>query len=266
MGDSVQYRLNYKGPGNIYTNLKETGKGTFEGISSSGVALYSGMLHTNYRGVDSYVPASLYRYRYASIDAVLDSYDMLLYYCQLMEVPIIPEKPESVIVVQMKEPVWGKCVFSPNELVSYNKHWEIRQYGENSSVIQKRIHALSIEEYQSDPIAVSRTVVPYLLNPCAGYPVDVPSDATDCFSDFMTLFISIAELDENVIKNYATMIFEYYGKDNGISELQINEIVEQMQAGRDFTESLRVVYRQLLQSKAITPAEIICTLYSNLED
>ena len=263
--DAVDYTLRYRGPGDLYTNLEEAGGGMYTGTSAGGVALYSGMIHTDHRGVDGYVPASLYKDRTVSVDALLDSYEPLLDYCERMGAPVLPQRPASVVVIQARGPMWGKVFARPNELYSRGDLWEIRMRNDSSSVIGGRSRASSREEYQADPVRISEVVVPYLLNLSAGYPVDAPEDATDCFADLMTLYIRADELDADLAETYSARLYERYQEDPAVCKRWIDAIVAETRGGRDLDEPLRAVYQRLLRAEEITPADVFREVYDALE-
>ena len=57
---TIEYELNYEGPGDLYINLPQVGEGMYKGNSDMGVVIYSGMMKKEYPGMTLYLPAALY--------------------------------------------------------------------------------------------------------------------------------------------------------------------------------------------------------------
>ena len=57
---TIEYELNYEGPGDLYINLPQVGEGKYKGTSDVGVVIYSGMMKKEYPGMTLYLPAALY--------------------------------------------------------------------------------------------------------------------------------------------------------------------------------------------------------------
>ncbi len=57
---TIEYELNYEGPGDLYINLPQVGEGKYKGTSDVGVVIYSGMMKKEYPGMALYLPAALY--------------------------------------------------------------------------------------------------------------------------------------------------------------------------------------------------------------
>ena len=57
---TIEYELNYEGPGDLYINLPQVGEGMYKGTSDVGVVIYSGMMKKEYPGMMLYLPAALY--------------------------------------------------------------------------------------------------------------------------------------------------------------------------------------------------------------
>lgn len=260
-GDSVEYTLEYDGPGDIYTNLKQVDGNSFAGQSDNGVTLYSGMLHGEYQGIDVYYPASMYRYAVTAAEAVDEDYTIIREFCEEWGTPLLPEAPKSVAVVQMRYPMWGYVLFRPNELYSWGSEWEIRMRNESSSVLIG---------YGNDRLSEAETlrqiVIPYLLNPCSGYPVDAPTTATHCFADLVALFLAADEGDEFAMQIYMEQFKESYFYNDG-EEIygDLQKVFSQMIEDEQFDDYLKGIYHRLLKSEQITPDEIITLLLSELE-
>lgn len=57
---TIEYELNYEGPGDLYINLPQVGEGIYKGTSDVGLVIYSGMMKKEYPGLTLYLPAALY--------------------------------------------------------------------------------------------------------------------------------------------------------------------------------------------------------------
>lgn len=265
-GDTVEYTLEYDGPGYIYTNLQQVEANVYSGKSDNGVTLYSGMLTVEHQEIDVYYPASMYRYATVAAEAVATDYAIVYEFCEEWGAPIMPEAPDTVAIVQIRYPMWGYVLFRPNELYSWGNEWEIRMRNESSSVLVGYSNEISFEEYASSDATLIQIAIPYLLNPCSGYPVDAPSSATHCFADLLAMSFFADEWDEFAMQSYMEQFKEAYFYDEGeeiYRDLQI--IFTQMMEGNQVIEQLKTIYNRLLQSEQITPEEIITILLSDQE-
>lgn len=259
-GDPVSYTLEYDGPGNIYTNLTQVKENVYSGESDDGVALYSGMLHREDQGIDVYYPASMYRYAAVAAEAVASDYAIVQEFCEEWGVPILPEVPEKVAIVQMRYPMWGHVLFRPNELYRWGNDWEIRMRNEASSVLVGYSSEISFNE------TLIQVAIPYLLNPCSGYPIDAPAAATHCFADLLAMCIMADEWDEFAMQNYMELFKEAYYHGNGdeiYRDLQV--VFSKMMEENQFMGQLKCIFNRLLKSEQITPEEIINLLLSDQE-
>lgn len=279
--DEVEYTLKYQGPGNLYTNLSVQDGSIYTGVTNNGVSIYSGMLHENYRGVDVYVPVSRHWYSALSVDAVLDAYDQLLDLCEGMGTIKKPQKPESIIVVQMHCPVINMLYIAPQELYSRGDEWEIRLRNESSAVVSFRNwYADSLEEYQSSAEVNVGIAVPYIISPCTGFPTDVSQLSANNFTAWLSAYLLAKNCDDEDIVYYEEVLREdFSGKNaeyvNGelIFEIPlteeeegwINEILKRMQNGENFDESFKSLYQRLLKEEAITISNIVTQLYNQGE-
>lgn len=262
-GDTVEYTLKYSGPGNLYTNLNEIDSHTYTGVSENGVALFSGMIHVYENGIDVYYPIPLYQQNSTISEAVLASYSMVLEYCKRMEAPILPKKPTSVAVVQMRYPMWGKIIFSPNELYSRGSEWEIHMRNESSSVLNTYRRCNSAVEYQESEVNAALVVIPYLLNPCSGYPLNAPTQSTHCFADLMAMSMLAETWDSQTLHSIAEQFQDkYLGEECADVLEQLDTILQQMNGGFSFDSKLKEIYHCLLRSENIAPEEMITVLHS----
>lgn len=269
-GDAVMYTLQYRGPGNLYTNLEAQGNYLYAGTSNNGVSLYSGMVHYKYRDVDVYVPAGLYQSARWAADAVLDAYDPLLDVCKRMGAIRTPEKPKSIVLMRMNYPL--------QELYSWGDAWEIRQRSSTSNTVYTRKkYADSIEKYQASE-KVAQMAAVYILSPCTGYPIDVSHCSTINYTAWLSMYLSAGLLDEDELKSSRDMLKEEHtgkGRDfiNGIltpetpltpeEESWVDEILNRMEAGENFDKPFAALYQELLQQKNITASDIVSQLYHN---
>lgn len=260
-GDTVAYTLEYSGPGNIYTNLDQIDTHTYAGISNNGVSLYSGMICINNNGIDIYYPAALYQKSPAISEAVSASFSIVHEYCEMFETPILPDKPTSVVVVQMRYPMWGKIFFSPNELYSWGPEWELRMRNESSSILNNFIRCSSTEEYLETEKIIASVAIPYILNPCSGYPIDAPTESTHCFADLATISILSDKLDTQSLYTISELFkTAYFEEEDGAISEQINAILLQMNNGLCFDSKLKEIYHRLLRGEYISPEEMIVSL------
>lgn len=271
--DEVTYALQYRGPGNLYTNLDALGEQLYTGTTNNGVSIYSGMVHYNLRGVDVFVPASLHQSARWAVEALLDAYDPLLEQCTRMGTKRMPEKPKSIILVQMKCPLINTLV-EPSELYSWGDEWEIRQSNDTSSTVNmKKRYADSADEYQA---VMMKMAVSYLLNPCTGYPIDVSHASTRNYAAWLSMYLTVGLMDEDEQAFFRDMLIEEYtgkGRENinGIlvpeipltseEESWIDDILDRMDAGENFDEPFAALYQGLLQQKSITASDIVTQLY-----
>lgn len=264
-GDKVMYTLHYIGPGDVYTNLQQISPHYYSGYSYNGVSLYSGMIYTQYRGIDTYVPASLYRQRTVCADTVLDTYDLILDYCEKYDTPVKPQVPENVIVIQMEYPIWSKIHAQANELFSWDAEWEIRLNNEFSLAMACRENADSLEDYHNSTDTVICTVIPYLVNPAVGYPTDADRLCTSLFVDILAGVVLSETWDADHAQQYAEKICRvYYSKDD-MAQQMLNEVFSLMLYGEKYDETLKKVYHQLLTSDPISPDDILLELYNHKE-
>lgn len=274
-GDDVEYTLRYQGPGNLYTNLEGQGDNSYRGVSSSGVSLYSGMLHYRYRDVDIYLPANQYKWAAVTVDALLDAYDPLLDLSEQMGATIRPKKPRSIIIIQMSMPVLSEFGIQ-QELYSWNDAWEIRQYSATASMLvaTKKRYEHSLVDYQT---AVMETMaVPYILSPSAGYPLDISPASTRNFAAWLSLYLRAPGWDDSDRQANLDLLREFYSG-RGIEwinneiveeiplteqeENWIGEILDRMRAGTNFDEAFKALYHRLLQGKPVTASDIVSQLY-----
>lgn len=270
-GDEVAYSLKYKGPGHLYTNLAKQGDNTYYGISDDGVSLYSGMLHSAHRGVDVYVPASLYDLNGLPADAVLDAYDRLLDLCERMDAVKKPEKPRTIAVIQMRCSV----IVGPQELYSWGDEWEIRMRNESSTTTASRNRADSLEAYQSSIDVNENMAIPYLLNSCTGFPIELPKVSISSFAGWLRVYIR-ANGGGDIEYDAETLRTRFYsGGDMEIingeripqppltedEERWMDEIVSRMQAGENFDEPFKALYQRLLSGEVVLPMDILSELY-----
>lgn len=260
-GDMVKYTLTYSGPGNLYTNLNRVDSHTYTGSSDSGVALFAKLVHVKGDGIDVYYPASLYQESTSISKAVSASYPVILQYCEKMEVPIQPQKPTSVAVVQMRYPMRGNVFISADELYSYGSAWKLHMRNESSSVLSKYVRYGSIEAYQESKEVIASIAVPYLLSTCAGYPVDASIESTNCFADLMAMSILAETWDAETIDQIAEQFESSYftDQDPALHE-QVHSVLLQMHDGICFDEQLKGIYHRLLQRETIAPEDMISIL------
>lgn len=276
-GDEVEYTLRYQGPGNLYTNLDGQGNDLYNGISDDGVSLYSGMLHSNYRDVDVYMPATIYKYAHYAVDALLDAYDPLLELCNRIGTIRKPEKPRSVAVIKIHCPLINGVVLL-QEPYSRSDEWEIRLYSNDiSSTISTRMHANSLEDYQKSTDVTAEMAVAYILNPCTGYPIDASRSSTSNFAAWLSVYLRAGGCDESDLENYRDMLIEECSGNgheiiNGISVPQtplteeekswISGILDRIKSGENFDELFKDLYHRLLQGEAVTASDIVTRLYN----
>lgn len=273
-GDKVEYTLRYNGPGNLYTNLEEKGNNLYTGVSDNGVSLYSGMFHCLYREVDVYVPAFLHMDAHVYVDALLDAYEPLQGLCERMGTIEKPIKPRSIVVIPLRYPIQNGI---PQEPYSWGNEWEIRQRSESSSTIFARKHADSLEEYQRSDEVTAKMTVAYILNPCTGYPIDVPHSSTTNFAAWLNAYIRVHGCDESDLEQYVDLLKENCsGNDhdiiNGIvvpeiplTKVQkdwISVILKRMHDGENFDEPFKAMYHRLLRGEAVTAPDIVTLLYN----
>lgn len=263
-GDMVEYTLHYNGPKDIYTNLEEIEDDVYVGYSDNGVTIYSGMLQVKHQDTVVYYPASLYREAELAAEAAEASYNIIREYCEDWNTLVLPQKPSTVVIVQMRYPMWGSLFFSANELYSWGDTWEIRMRNESSSVLANYIRTERTGLDFDSPRTVVSIVIPYLLNPCSGYPIDVSSRSTDCFADLMAFSILAGSWDNEDQRYYADRFVDIYSDDkNIVDQDMVDKIVLRMANGEDFAGKLKEIYQKLLQSNGIEPGEMIEHLISN---
>lgn len=260
-GDPVMYILRYKGPGDLYTNLKEQSKNIYVGISTNGVSLYSGMILTEYRGINSYVPAALYREREVCVDAIMDIFPLIAEYCEKFDVPNKPEKPECLVIIQMKMPLWSSINFQTNELFSWGSEWELRLNNESSTVLEYWHSKASLEEYQNDPNTAVGIVIPFMLSPSSGYPTNADPNVTRFFTDILAATVQSQGWDDAKIQQYAeTICMKYFNQDRSILQ-KLVEVFTQMHSGLSYDTVLKNVYHRLIALESISPEQVLSELY-----
>ncbi|HYE67957.1 MAG TPA: hypothetical protein VEA58_05055, partial [Anaerovoracaceae bacterium] len=274
-GDEVEYTLRYQGPGNIYTNLEHRDDNVFQGVSSSGVSFYSGMLHYSYRDVDIYVPANQYKWAAVTVDALLDAFDPLLEISERIGTTKIPEMPRSIVIIQMTMPVLTEFGYQ-QELYSWNDEWEIRQYSATASmlVFTKKKYEDSLINYQT--AVMESMAVPYILSPSAGYPIHVSPGSTRKFATWLSLYLRAPGWEDSDRQYSLDLLREFYSGrgvewiNNEIveeiplteqEENWIGEILDRMHAGENFDEAFEAIYLRLLQGELITASDIVSQLY-----
>lgn len=264
--DTVNYTLTYSGPGNVYTNLQKLDNNFYSGTSGNGVSLYSGMIYTRYKGVDAYVPAALYEYRTICIDAVLDFYEVLLEYSSRFDSLIKPAPPKTIAIIQMEYPSWGRIYATGNELFSRESTWEIRLSNEFSSVMSCRKRATSSSSYRSSLQNHVKIAVPYLINPCVGYPTDADRLSTDCFADLLSCYILSQDWDDMARQQHVQNMVAVYFQNEESMYQTIDVIFKKMQAGENFDHSLQKIYQCLMRSEIISPQDMVLSLFENTGD
>lgn len=258
-GDDVEYSLKYDGPGNLYINLNESGSDYYIGKSDNGISVYSGMLHTEYRGIDVYVPASLYKDLQNTADAVADIYGQLKEMCEKLDTINIPEEPKSVIVIQVRTPIIAGIEYAPQELYSWGEDWEVRMRNEASVVLNNRRRVKSAEEYQTSSTVTLTEIIPYVLNPCTGFPVDIPNESVSAFASWMGVYMSIGEASDEDIGYYSEYLGSQTENQNEIKN--IDELLDRMKRGENFDEAFKCLYNRLLHSEPVTMEDVIYQLY-----
>ena len=276
-GDEVEYTLRYHGPGSLYTNLEPQGDGLYKGFSGNGISLYSGMVLFRNRGVDVYVPACLYKDASLYADALLDAYDPLLDLCDRMRTLKKPEKPRTIVVTQTRSPVINEFV-SPQELWSRDNEWEIRQNGDTSFLISARKGSKTKRDYQNSTEIKAQMASAYVLDPCAGYPIDVSHSATRNFGAWLCIYLQAYGCDDGDLEYFEAALKEDYSGNghefiNGIQtpetpltqeeEGWISIILKRMHDGENFDEPFRDLYQRLLRRETVTASDMVSRLYHN---
>lgn len=280
-GDPVAYTLRYDGPGGLCTNLNNVGGGRYEGVSTDGVMLYSGMVHSRHGGIDVYVPPHLYEESGIFAEAVQSSRTLILDLCRRMDVLEQPEEPASVVVLLAQEPTWSNA---PNELFPRGSWWEIHLPMSGGSWVALYWERAADENaFLTSAQSMANIAVPYLLSPCAGYPKDIPWFSTMAFSNLMRFSFLAPEWDEESLAFY---VKDFQGTFLGWDEerrrdaeeeygvaipaepddtaRQLDEILRQMRAGESADLPFRTIYQRLLQGEAVLPAEMIRVLYEEM--
>lgn len=262
----MNYTLTYSGPSNIYTNLQKLDESTYVGTSNNGVSLYSGMIYTRYRGVDAYVPAALYEYRSICVDAVLDFHEVLLEYSERLDSSAKPVPPKTIAILQMEYPSWGRIYAANNELFSWESEWEIRLPNEFSSVMSCRKRAESASSYKSSPLNHVKIAIPYLINPCMGYPTDADRLSTDCFADLLSCYILSQDWDDVARQQHVKNMVAIYFQNEESMYQAIDVIFKKMHEGENFDHSFQHIYHRLLRSEIICPQDMVLSLLENTGD
>ncbi len=284
-GDPVQYTLHYRGPENLYTNLTDMGGGLYEGISTEGVTLYSGMVHSHWQGVDVYIPPALYSKGDFYASTILSVQPLLRSLCERMGTPKLPEAPSALIVFRSEEPVWGTA--NPaNELFARGSAWEMHlPRTAISEAAWHRRDAGSTEAFQSSVQVLADIGIPYLFSRSAGYPAETPWFSNMCLVDLLRLSILTPEMDLDDVSFHRQMfcgnhfyiwdkrqrqeVMEEYGvslPDTPVEESarQLEAILGQMHEGNTFETQLRALYQRLLRGEGIAPAEMVQILYDSI--
>lgn len=280
-GDPVAYTLRYDGPGGLCTNLSNVGGGRYEGVSTDGVMLYSGMVHSRHGGIDVYVPPHLYEESGIFAEAVQSSRTLILDLCRRMDVSEQPEEPASIVVLRAQEPNWGG---EPNELFPRGAWWEIHLTN-GSTVAYYWERAADENAFLTSAQSMADIAVPYLLSSCAGYPKDIPWFSTQAFAQLLRFSFLAPEWDEerlaNRVKSFQESFFDWneerrrwaeeeYGvaipAEPDDTARQLDEILRQMRAGESAGLPFRTIYQRLLQGEAVLPAEMIRVLYEEMGD
>lgn len=275
-GDPVAYTLRYDGPGGLCTNLNNVGGGRYEGVSTDGVMLYSGMVHSRHGGIDVYVPPHLYKESGIFAEAVQSSRTLILDLCGRMDVSEQPEEPACVVVLRAQEP-------GLNELVPRGSWWEIHTTDGGSRATYYWKRAADENAFLTSARAMADIAVPYLLSPCAGYPKDIPWFSTQAFGKLLSFSFLAPEWDEerlaDRVKSFQESFLDWneewrrgVGEQFGIAipavpedtARQLDEILRQMRAGECADLPLRTIYQRLLQGEAVLPAEMIRVLYEEM--
>lgn len=282
-GDPVAYTLRYDGPGGLCTNLNNAGGGRYEGVSTDGVMLYSGMVHSRHGGIDVYVPPHLYEESGIYAEVVQSSRTLILDLCRRMDVSEEPEEPASVVVLRADEPIWGG--YAPNELVPRGAWWEIHTTDGRSWAASYWERAADKNAFLTSAQAMAEIAVPYLLSPCAGYPKNIPWFSTGAFAQLLRFSFLAPEWDEeslaDKVKSFQESFFGWneerrrgVGEQFGVAipaepddtARQLDEILRQMRAGESADLPFRTIYQRLLQGEAVLPAEMIRVLYEEMGD
>ncbi len=274
MGDRVNYRLYYDGPGNLYTNLTHEGGNRYSGFSDKGVSLYSGMICIQHRGVNAYVPGSNHRQASLLVNAVLDAYPVLSDLCERMNAPRRPAVPKSIRLIEMKPHSVIPYPFPafPCELISDEDFWEIRQTSTSFALIERNRYKNDPQAYQASRGVKSGMAVSYLLSPSAGLPLDAPHSSVRNFAAWLCYYIEAQNMDEPLRAQYKTGIMETcigterdYICGKAVPEVplsaeelaEIEPILRRMDAGDDFDGAFRALYHRLIQGELIIPADFI---------
>lgn len=282
-GDPVVYTLRYDGPGGLCTNLNSVGGGRYEGVSTNGVMLYSGMVHSCHGGIDVYVPPHLYEESGIFAEAVQGSRALILDLYRRMDVMDVSEQleePATIVVLCAREPGW---VGPPNELFPRDAWWEIHLPSSDAALYWER--AVDENAFLTSAQAMADIAVPYLFSPCAGYPKDIPWFSTRAFAQLLRFSFLAPEWDEesltNNVKSFQRTFLDWneewrrgvedqYGvaipAEPEDTARQLEVILRQMRAGESVGLPLRTIYQRLLQGEAVLPAEMIHVLYGEMGD
>lgn len=278
-GDLIDYTLHYTGPHALYTNLVAVDNHLYNGVSENGVSLYSGMIEIKHRGTTIHMPANQYRYANNLVDGVLDAYDSIRDICMRFGAIKQPKRPESIIVVDMDPPVISDLIVQ-QELYSWGDDWEVRQQSGTSSYtsLVKHWYKDSVEDYQSSPEVKAKMAVAYLLNPCAGYPINVSHMATHNFAAWLSVYMRSESIDSDSLTQYADILkSEYSGnKLDFINEVEtpetpltpeqlswIDDIVNRMKDGENFDDAYRNIYQRLVAGENVPILDMVTLLHQN---
>ncbi len=271
--DSIEFELTYKGPGNLYCNLDDQGNNIYRGISDDGISLYSGMIGCEYRDVKAYIPSCKYRTLHDTVDSVLDAYDVLIDFCQKMDVEIIPEKPETIILVQMEAPVIYQ---SPQEIYCRGKEWEIRCGNECSSVVTFKSRYGSAESYRESEEVNVNMAVSMILSPSVGYPTECSPSTTKNFAELLGAYLKLPGCDdqkyrqsaENLKNRFGKSITEYVNGEritmdplSASEQKQLQDVLAAMRNGENFDDAFRAIYHRIVNGENLSVSEMITELY-----
>ena len=134
---------------------------------------------------------------------------------------------------------------------------------ESSSVLNTYSLYSSAVEYQQSEAIKALIVIPYLLNPSSGYPLNAPAQSTHCFADLMAMSMLAETWDSQTLYNFAEQFKDtYLGEDGPDISDQMDAILLQMNSGSRFDNKLKEIYHCLLREQNIVPAEMIAILGS----
>jgi len=209
-------------------------------------------------------------------EAVSDSYELLRVSCIEMDTQTVPQQPETVVMIQLREPVIYKC---PQELYSWGTDWEVRCRNEASAVVSYRSGYNSDREafLNSEELNVNLNLA-YLLSPCTGFSAVAPRMSV---SEFAELFGTYMELNRGYLQLYDTAVirtkdrFERIikelaetqkpsGEDRTDELLEyLENILIRMSQKEDFSFAFKSIYHRLAVGEEVSLEEMIETIYIN---